>query len=105
MTGAEEAFTAVRWFWSDQYDLGLQVAGLPQPTHQSVLRSLVTGELEFYLNDGRLVAVAGLSVGNSLAKDIKLAEMLIAAGVSPAPAALADPGTNLKTLLKCAGSV
>ncbi|MCA1440354.1 FAD-dependent oxidoreductase [Ensifer sp. IC4062] len=102
MAGANDPFTAIHWFWSDQYDLGLQVAGLPQPAHQSVLRSLGGGELEFYLDDGRLVAAAGLGIGNSLAKEIKLAEMLIAAGVSPDPVALADPGLNLKTLLKSA---
>ncbi|WP_421592564.1 NAD(P)/FAD-dependent oxidoreductase [Shinella sp. M27] len=102
MAGAAETFAAIPWFWSDQYDLGLQVAGLPQPGHQSILRSLEQGELEFYLDDGRLVAAAGLGAGNSLAKEIKLAEMLIAAGVSPDPAALADPGVNLKALLKSA---
>ncbi|MDK1385430.1 FAD-dependent oxidoreductase [Sinorhizobium sp. 8-89] len=102
MAGAAETFTAIHWFWSDQYDLGLQVAGLPQPAHQRVLRSIAGGELEFYLDDGRLVAAAGLGLGNSLAKDIKLAEMLIAASISPDPAALADPGLNLKTLLKSA---
>nr|WP_298094014.1 FAD-dependent oxidoreductase [uncultured Shinella sp.] len=102
MAGAAETFAAVPWFWSDQYDLGLQVAGLPQPGHQSVLRSLEQGELEFYLEDGHLVAAAGLGAGNSLAKDIKLAEMLIAAGISPDPAALADPAVNLKALLKSA---
>ncbi|MCZ7485864.1 FAD-dependent oxidoreductase [Rhizobium rhizogenes] len=100
--GANEAFTALPWFWSDQYDLGLQVAGLPQPGHQSVIRPLGDGELEFFLEDGQLVAAAGLGIGNSIAKDIKLAEMLIAAGISPDPAALADPGVNLKTLLKSA---
>ncbi|MCA1405461.1 FAD-dependent oxidoreductase [Ensifer sp. IC3342] len=100
MAGAAEIFAAIPWFWSDQYDLGLQVAGLPQPGHQRVLRSAAGGELKFYLDDGRVVAAAGLGLGNSLAKEIKLAEMLIAAGVSPDPAALADPGVNLKTLLK-----
>jgi 3-phenylpropionate/trans-cinnamate dioxygenase ferredoxin reductase subunit len=35
-----------------------------------------------------------------VAKDIKLAEMLVAAGVTPDPAALADPDANLKMLLK-----
>ncbi|MCZ7470082.1 FAD-dependent oxidoreductase [Agrobacterium sp. O3.4] len=100
--GANEAFAALPWFWSDQYDLGLQVAGLPQPGHQSVIRPLGNGELEFFLEDGQLVAAAGLGIGNSVAKDIKLAEMLIAAGISPDPAALADPGLNLKTLLKSA---
>lgn len=102
MAGATEAFAAIPWFWSDQYDLGLQVAGLPQPAHQSVVRSVAAGELEFYLDDGRLVAAAGLGIGNGLARDIKLAEMLIAAGTTPDPTALADPGLNLKTLLKSA---
>ncbi|WP_064711659.1 NAD(P)/FAD-dependent oxidoreductase [Rhizobium bangladeshense] len=102
MAGAAETFAAVPWFWSDQYDLGLQIAGRPQPAHQTVLRTTAEGELEFYLDDGRLVAVAGLGFGNSLAKHIKLAEMLIAASIRPEPAALADPGVNLKTLLKSA---
>lgn len=102
MAGGKDAFTAIPWFWSDQYDLGLQVAGLPHHEHQSVTRKLDSGELEFYLDGGRLVAVAGLGVGNGLAKDIKLAEMLIAAGISPDPVALADPGVNLKVLLKSA---
>ncbi|AWI59835.1 NAD(P)/FAD-dependent oxidoreductase [Sinorhizobium fredii] len=102
MAGAAETFAAIPWFWSDQYDLGLQVAGLPQPAHQGVVRSVPEGEVEFYLDDGRLVAAAGLGLGNGLAKDIKLAEMLIAAGANPDPAALVDPGLNLKMLLKSA---
>ncbi|MGQ2952387.1 MAG: NAD(P)/FAD-dependent oxidoreductase [Agrobacterium sp.] len=100
--GANEAFAALPWFWSDQYDLGLQVAGLPQPGHQSVIRPLGDGELEFFLEDGQLVAAAGLGVGNTVARDIKLAEMLIAVGINPDPESLADPGVNLKTLLKSA---
>ncbi|RUM06155.1 NAD(P)/FAD-dependent oxidoreductase [Rhizobium chutanense] len=102
MAGSRDAFAAIPWFWSDQYDLGLQVAGLPLPEHQSVVRTLGEGELEFYLDDGRLVAAAGLGIGNGLAKDIKLAEMLIAAGISPDPETLADPTFNLKALLRSA---
>ena len=102
MAGASEAFVAIPWFWSDQYDLGLQVTGLPLPGHQSIVRPLEQGELEFYLDEGRLAAAAGLGKGNGIARDIKLAEMLIAASVRPDPAALADPGVNLKTLLKSA---
>ncbi|WP_065373431.1 NAD(P)/FAD-dependent oxidoreductase [Ensifer adhaerens] len=102
MTGGKEAFAAIPWFWTDQYDLGLQVVGLPHPDHQSVTRQLDGGELEFYLDGGRLVAAAGLGLGNGLAKDIKLAEMLIAAGINPDPQALIDPGVNLKALLKSA---
>jgi len=102
MTGGKEAFAAIPWFWTDQYDLGLQVAGLPRAEHQIVIRQFEGGELEFYLDGGRLAAAAGLGVGNIVAKDIKLAEMLIAAGINPDPAALADPGVNLKALLKSA---
>jgi 3-phenylpropionate/trans-cinnamate dioxygenase ferredoxin reductase subunit len=102
MSGANEAFASTPWFWSDQYDLGLQVAGLPLPEHQSVVRALGEGELEFYLDSGRLAAAAGLGVSNGIARDIKLAEMLIAAGITPDPAALMDPGINLKALLKSA---
>lgn len=102
MAGGKDVFAAIPWFWTDQYDLGLQVAGLPHPDHQSVTRQLDGGELEFYLDDGRLVAAAGLGLGNGLAKDIKLSEMLIAAGVSPDPGALADASVNLKALLKSA---
>ncbi|MGO4624302.1 NAD(P)/FAD-dependent oxidoreductase [Ensifer sp. 2YAB10] len=102
MAGGKEVFAAIPWFWTDQYDLGLQVAGLPHPDHQSVTRQLDGGELEFYLDGGRLVAAAGLGLGNGLAKDIKLAEMLIAAGISPDPEALADASVNLKALLKSA---
>lgn len=100
MTGGNETVSALPWFWSDQYDLGLQVAGLPLPDHQSAVRSTGDGEVEFYLEHGRLVAAAGLGHGTTLARDIKLAEMLIAAGVSPDPSALTDPAVNLKTLLK-----
>lgn len=102
MVGGEEAFGAIPWFWTDQYDLGLQVAGPPRPEHQRVIRQLDGGELEFYLDGGRLVAAAGLGFGNSVAKDIRLSEMLIAAGINPDPTALADPGVNLKALLKSA---
>ncbi|KQU87726.1 MULTISPECIES: FAD-dependent oxidoreductase [unclassified Ensifer] len=102
MVGGNDAFLAIPWFWTDQYDLGLQVAGLPQPAHQAVVRCLAEGELEFYLDGGRLVAAAGLGAGNTIAKDIKLAEMLIAAGAAVDAASLADPAVNLKTLLKSA---
>lgn len=102
MLGAAEVFAARPWFWSDQYDLGLQVAGLPQPGHAQVLRDLPEGEIGFYLDAGRLVAAAGLGRGNAVARDIKLAEMLIAAGARPDPALLADPAVGLKALLKTA---
>ena len=49
--------------------------------------------------DGRLLAASGIGTGNAVAKDIRLAEMLIARSAHPDPAALADPAVNLKRLL------
>jgi 3-phenylpropionate/trans-cinnamate dioxygenase ferredoxin reductase subunit len=50
-------------------------------------------------DDGRLVAAAGLGVGNAVARDIRIAEMLIARRATPDPAIVADPQGKLKALL------
>jgi 3-phenylpropionate/trans-cinnamate dioxygenase ferredoxin reductase subunit len=101
MLGAGESASAVPWFWSDQYDLTLQIAGLPDEGTQSVRRDLSEDAfILFHLaGDGRLVAASGIARGNAVAKDIRLAEMLIAKGAKPDPAALAQPGIKLKSLL------
>jgi 3-phenylpropionate/trans-cinnamate dioxygenase ferredoxin reductase subunit len=101
MLGAEESASAVPWFWSDQYDLTLQIAGLPDEGTQMVRRDLSADAfILFHLaGDGRLVAASGIARGNAVAKDIRLAEMLIAKGAKPDPAALAQPDVKLKSLL------
>jgi 3-phenylpropionate/trans-cinnamate dioxygenase ferredoxin reductase subunit len=58
-------------------------------------------ELWFGLDpEGRLVAAAAVGLGNAVAKDVRLAEMLIAARVVVPADALADPGVALKSLLR-----
>ena len=101
MLGAGERASSVPWFWSDQYDLTLQIAGLPDEGTQTVRRDLSEDSfILFHLAaDGRLVAASGIARGNAVAKDIRLAEMLIAKGAKPDPAALAQPGVKLKSLL------
>jgi 3-phenylpropionate/trans-cinnamate dioxygenase ferredoxin reductase subunit len=101
MLGAGESASAVPWFWSDQYDLTLQIAGLPDEGTQTVRRDLSEDAfILFHLaGDGRLVAASGIARGNAVAKDIRLAEMLIAKGARPDPAALAQPDVKLKSLL------
>jgi 3-phenylpropionate/trans-cinnamate dioxygenase ferredoxin reductase subunit len=101
MLGAEESTAAVPWFWSDQYDLTLQISGLPDEGQQSVRRDLSESAfILFHLaGDGRLVAASGIGQGNAVAKDIRLAEMLIARRATPDPAALAQPQFKLKSLL------
>jgi 3-phenylpropionate/trans-cinnamate dioxygenase ferredoxin reductase subunit len=101
MLGEAAPFDAVPWFWSDQYDLTLQVAGLSDGATSTVGRTLSPeAEILFHLDaDGRLLAASGLGRGGAVARDIRLAEMLIARGTCPDRAALADPSVKLKSLL------
>ena len=99
MLGDETAFDAVPWFWSDQYDETIQVAGVPGAGPVTVARETPAGLLFFHLAaDGRLVAASGVGP-LSLSKDIRIAEMLIARRVRPDPAQLAAPTVRLRTLL------
>ncbi|RWB78412.1 MAG: ferredoxin reductase [Mesorhizobium sp.] len=100
MLGAGEAHAAVPWFWSDQYGLTLQIAGLSDEGKSIVRRDLDDGAfILFYLaEDGRLVAASGIGPGNAVARDIRLAEMLIAKRASPAPEALGSQSVKLKSL-------
>ncbi|BCM16494.1 anthranilate 1,2-dioxygenase system ferredoxin--NAD(+) reductase component [Mesorhizobium sp. J8] len=101
MLGAGEAHAAVPWFWSDQYGLTLQIAGLSDEGRSIVRRDLDDGAfILFHLaDDGRLVAASGIGPGTAVARDIRLAEMLIARQASPAPEALGSQAVKLKSLL------
>lgn len=101
MLGGAEAHSAVPWFWSDQYDMTLQIAGLADGAVTTVRREMGKGAfILFHLDaDGRLIAASGIGPGNAVARDIRLAEMLIAARIHPDPAELAAPETKLKKLL------
>jgi 3-phenylpropionate/trans-cinnamate dioxygenase ferredoxin reductase subunit len=106
LVGADLPYAAVPWFWSDQYDLSLQIAGLPDTATSEVVRQRPDGvEIRFGLgSDGRLLSAAAVGPGNAAAKDIRLAEMLIAARAAPEPSAFADPTADLKALLRAAKS-
>lgn len=101
MLGADAEHTAVPWFWSDQYDHSLQIAGLSDEGKTVVRRDIGDGTFVLFhlAEDGRLVAASGIGPGNAVARDIRLAEMLIAKGARPAAAQLAAPEIRLKSLL------
>jgi 3-phenylpropionate/trans-cinnamate dioxygenase ferredoxin reductase subunit len=102
LLGAAKDYTSVPWFWSDQHDLSLQVAGLPGAATRIVERRPTPDSLVlFHLSDAsRLVAVSGIGPGNAVARDVKLGEMLIARRATPDRDALAAPAVALKSLLK-----
>jgi 3-phenylpropionate/trans-cinnamate dioxygenase ferredoxin reductase component len=104
MMGEDITYETVPWFWSDQYDLTLQVAGLISEGTSTVRRDLAEGAFMLcHLNDeGCLVAASGIGPGDAVARDIRLAEMLIQRRAKPDPVSLSNPAITLKSLLKAA---
>ncbi len=102
MLGGRKVHSAIPWFWSDQYDLGLQIAGSADLGPVTVSRKASEDSLVlFHLSeDGTLMGASGIGVGNAIGRDIKLAEMMMAKAMKPSPEALADPTQQLKVLLK-----
>lgn len=102
MAGGDRIFDAVPWFWSDQYELNLQIAGLPGDGTSSVTRQVKEGAVIIFHLDaqGVLVGASGIGPGNSIARDVRMAELLIARRAAPDPAQLADPAVLLKSLIK-----
>lgn len=94
--GKNEVYAEVPWFWSEQYDCKLQMAGIPRAGDQWVHRDNpdTGGFTLFTLTDGRLTAVQCLNSP----RDYMVGRQLITHGASPDPVALADPQVSLKDL-------
>lgn len=101
MLGAGASHDAVPWFWSDQYDFTLQIAGLADEGVETVRRDISENTfILFHLSaTGRLMAASGVGPGNAVARDIRLAEMLIARQAHPPREKLAAADAKLKALL------
>jgi 3-phenylpropionate/trans-cinnamate dioxygenase ferredoxin reductase subunit len=98
MLGHDEPFTEVPWFWSDQYDVNLQMAGLPTATDEVVFRGDNTSRSfsVFYLRDGVLVGAVGLN----RTKDVSHGRRLIHEHAAVDPHELADDSVDLAALGK-----
>jgi 3-phenylpropionate/trans-cinnamate dioxygenase ferredoxin reductase subunit len=99
MLGETAAYETVPWFWSDQHGETLQIAGLPDEGDTVVTRDLGGTTLRFHLKAGRLVGASAFGPIGTVAREIRLAEMLIQKLARPDPAALANPAVKLKSLL------
>lgn len=101
MLGAGEVFDDPHWFWSDQYDSQVQMAGFAATWHRIVVR----GSLEdrsfcaFLLDAGGVVRS---TVSLDYKRDVRRSFGLISAQVAPDTDALADPGVDLRTLVPAA---
>ena len=98
LLGLQHPFTAAPWFWSDQYDVKLQMVGLSTGYDQVVTRgdSAKPAFSAFYYRAGRLLAADSLS----RIQDHVAARKLLDRGVSPTPVQAADENFNLLGLLE-----
>lgn len=99
--GMELNYCRPCWFWSDQYDLNIQVCGRIDDRLPVVVR----GEIDsgcfsaFFVNDNR---VEGAIVVNN-ALEMSVGRRLIEQRCRLNPQALADSGTSLRSLIRSSG--
>ena len=96
MTGKPKTYSEVPWFWSDQYDLKLQIAGLARPTDTLVQRGDPASRkfAVFHLRDGVVAAVEAVNA----APEYLIGKKMIAEGKSVAPEMLADLSIPMKQM-------
>ena len=98
LLGAEKTYVPQPWFWSDQYDVKLQIAGLNTGYDRIITRAGdKDGAMSFWYYQGdTLLAVDAANDPRAY----MVGKRLIDGGKSPAPDLLADPATDLKSLLR-----
>ena len=95
--GAAKDYVAKPWFWSDQYDVKLQIAGLNAGYDRTVMRAgdKPGSQSVWYFRGHDLLAVDAMNDPRAY----MIGKRLIEAGQSPSPEAVADAGTPLKSLM------
>ncbi len=96
-----ETYSAVPWFWSDQYDMTIQIAGMPAFGTTSVVRETGSASKVFFAldGDGILVGASGVGQASEISREVRIAQELIARRARVEPAVLADRSAKLKSLL------
>ena len=96
MVGRAKTYSEVPWFWSDQFDLKLQIAGMARPGDAMVLRGNPAARkfAVFHLRDGVVAAVEAVNA----APEYLVGKKLIAEGARIAPERLADPSVPMKQM-------
>jgi len=94
ITGRPAPAAECPWFWSDQYDLKLQIAGIAFDADQLVTRGEPASArfAVFHLKDGQILAVEAVNA----AAEFMGGRMLILSGKTVDPARLADPAIPMK---------
>ncbi len=96
MLGNGAPYDPVPWFWSDQAEVKLQIAGLGHGHDRIVVRESEAGRSHWYFRGGELLAVDAINDPRAY----MVGKRLLEAGRNPDPAAIADPAVNLMALLR-----
>ena len=96
MLGAETEYVAKPWFWSDQYDVKLQIAGLSTGHDQVAVRKTEDTLSHWYYKEGALIAIDAMNDPRAY----MVAKRLIESGKTAAPEKAADPSVDLKVLMR-----
>lgn len=94
--GAAKDYISKPWFWSDQYDVKLQIAGLNTGYDRVITRRTDDAVSFWYYAGSTLLAVDAANDP----RGYMVGKRLIEAGKSPDPDAIANPETDMKALLK-----
>jgi len=96
MMDKPKTYSEVPWFWSDQYDLKLQIAGLARPTDTLVQRGDPASRkfAVFHLRDGVVAAVEAVNA----APEYLVGKKMIAEGKRVAAQMLADTAIPMKQM-------
>lgn len=96
MIGADVPYAPKPWFWSDQYDVKLQIAGLNLGYDDVVVRQTGDAQSHWYYRGEQLLAVDAMNDP----RNYMIGKRLIEAGKSPAKSLIQDPETDMKALLR-----
>jgi len=96
MLGRNVAYAPNPWFWSDQFDCKLQIAGLNLGYTDVHVRMGDAGRSHWYYKGAQLIAVDAMNDP----RNYMVGKRLIEAGKSPSPAQITDPDTDMKALLR-----
>ena len=94
--GADKDYVPMPWFWSDQYDCKLQIAGLNTGYDRIVTRGPDGAAVSFwYFKGDRLLAVDAMNDSRAY----MVGKRLLETGRDVDAGAISNPATNLKSLL------
>ncbi len=94
--GADQDYVPFPWFWSDQYDVKLQIAGLNSGYDRVIVRGEGKSQSHWYYLGDTLLAVDAMNDPRAY----MVGKRLLEAGKSPARDMVGDTGVDLKELLK-----